>query len=89
MTSHSCDSTTDRTWMDMVPNQTHKPGAMATVWTASRSETKGPNDPDRVPRRARSRRCRETYAVPERGLSDHERAPAGHRRDDVRRQAAS
>jgi dipeptidase len=48
MTSHSCDSTTDRTWMDMVPNQTHKPGAMATLWMDPK-ETKGPNDPDRVP----------------------------------------
>ena len=48
MTSHSCDSTTDRTWMDMVPNQSHKPGAMATLWMDPK-ETKGPNDPDRVP----------------------------------------
>jgi len=48
MTSHSCDSTTDRTWMDMVPGQTHKPGAMATLWMDPK-ESKGPNDPDRVP----------------------------------------
>jgi dipeptidase len=48
MTSHSCDSTTDRTWMDMVPSQTHKPGEMATLWMDPK-ETKGPNDPDRVP----------------------------------------
>ena len=48
MTSHSCDSTTDRTWMDMVPNQTHKPGAMATLWMDPK-ESRGPNDPDRVP----------------------------------------
>ena len=48
MTSHSCDSTTDRTWMDMVPGQTHKPGEMATLWMDPK-ESKGPNDPDRVP----------------------------------------
>ena len=48
MTSHSCDSTTDRTWMDMVPAQAHKPGAMATLWMDPK-ESKGPNDPDRVP----------------------------------------
>ena len=48
MTSHSCDSTTDRTWMDMAPARTHKPGAMATLWMDPK-ESKGPNDPDRVP----------------------------------------
>ena len=32
MTSHSCDSTTDRTWMNMVPRATHKPGETATLW---------------------------------------------------------
>jgi dipeptidase len=48
MTSHSCDSTTDRTWMDMVPGQAHKPGEMATLWMDPK-ESKGPNDPDRVP----------------------------------------
>ena len=48
MTSHSCDSTTDRTWMDIVPSQTHKPGEMTTLWMEPK-ESKGPNDPDRVP----------------------------------------
>jgi len=48
MTSHSCDSTTDRTWMDIVPSQTHKPGEMTTLWMDPK-ESKGPNDPDRVP----------------------------------------
>ena len=48
MTSHSCDSTTDRTWMDMVPAQAHKPGATAKLWMDPK-ESKGPNDPDRVP----------------------------------------
>ena len=31
MTSHSCDSTTDRTWMNIVPSRQHKPGEMAKV----------------------------------------------------------
>jgi dipeptidase len=48
MTSHSCDSTTDRTWMDIVPARTHKPGESATVWMDPK-ESKGPDDPDRVP----------------------------------------
>ena len=47
MTSHSCDSTTDRTWMNIVPNQKHKPGEMAKVY-AEPKETKGPDDPDRI-----------------------------------------
>ena len=48
MTSHSCDSNTDRTWMNMVPAQGHKPGEMATVWLEPK-ETQGPDDPDRIP----------------------------------------
>jgi len=48
MTSHSCDSNTDRTWMDLVPAKTHKPGEMATLWMDPK-ESKGPDDPDRVP----------------------------------------
>ncbi len=48
MTSHSCDSNTDRTWMTMEPNRKHKPGEMAAVWMSPK-ETKGPDDPDRIP----------------------------------------
>ena len=47
ITSHSCDSTSDRTWMNIVPNQRHKPGEMAKVYHLPK-ETKGPDDPDRV-----------------------------------------
>ncbi|HEY3382347.1 MAG TPA: C69 family dipeptidase [Vicinamibacterales bacterium] len=47
MTSHSCDSTTDRTWMNIVPNQKHKPGEMAKVYYEPK-RTKGPDEPDRV-----------------------------------------
>ncbi|MBE3135345.1 MAG: C69 family dipeptidase, partial [Acidobacteria bacterium] len=47
MTSHSCDSTTDRTWMDFPQHATHKPGEMAKVYIEPK-RTKMPNDPDRV-----------------------------------------
>ncbi len=60
MTSHSCDSGSDRTWMTMVPRRSHPKGAMAKVWVDSK-ETKGPEDPGRklageIPQ------VRETYA---------------------------
>ena len=41
MTSHSCDSNTDRTWITMVPRATHKPGDMAKVYLRSQTD-KGP-----------------------------------------------
>ncbi|HOW86753.1 MAG TPA: C69 family dipeptidase [Candidatus Aminicenantes bacterium] len=47
MTSHSCDSGTDRTWMTIVPNMKHKPGETAKVYYEPK-RTKGPNDPDRL-----------------------------------------
>ena len=47
MTSHSCDSNTDRTWMNMVPHRTYASGAMDTIWMEPK-ETKGPDDPDRL-----------------------------------------
>jgi len=47
MTSHSCDSRTDRTWMSVVPHKKHKPGDMALVYMGSK-ETKGPDDPDAI-----------------------------------------
>jgi dipeptidase len=47
MTSHSCDSKTDRTWINMVPRMKHKQGDMAPVYMGSK-ETKGPNDPDAI-----------------------------------------
>ncbi|RPI98993.1 MAG: hypothetical protein EHM31_11000 [Candidatus Aminicenantes bacterium] len=47
MTSHSCDSGTDRTWMTIVPNMKHKPGEMAKVYYEPK-RTKGPKDPDRL-----------------------------------------
>lgn len=47
MTSHSCDSNTDRTWMNMVPHRRHKKGDSVAVWLEPK-ESKGPDDPDRV-----------------------------------------
>jgi dipeptidase len=47
MTSHSCDSTTDRTWMTIVPHRTHPAGAKAKVYFDPK-RSKGPDDPDRI-----------------------------------------
>lgn len=47
MTSHSCDSRTDRTWMTIVPHKKHKPGELVSIYMASK-ETKGPDDPDAI-----------------------------------------
>ena len=47
MTSHSCDSGSDRTWMNIVPNRKHKPGETAKVYLEPKL-TKGPDDPDRL-----------------------------------------
>jgi dipeptidase len=45
MTSHSCDSNTDRTWITLVPRKKHKAGSMAPVFLGPK-ETTGPNDPE-------------------------------------------
>ena len=45
MTSHSCDSGTDRTWINRVPRKTHPKGAMAPIFKRSK-RTKGPDDPN-------------------------------------------
>jgi dipeptidase len=47
MTSHSCDSGTDRTWITVVPHRTHPPGAMAKVYFEPK-RSKGPDDTDRM-----------------------------------------
>jgi dipeptidase len=47
LTSHSCDSSTDRTWMTIVPHAKHKPGATAKVYFEAK-RTKGPDDKDRL-----------------------------------------
>ena len=48
MTSHSCDSGTDRTWISIEPRKNHPPGSSATLWLQPK-RTSGPNDPDRIP----------------------------------------
>jgi dipeptidase len=47
LTSHSCDSGSDRTWITVVPHARHKPGETAKIYFESK-QTKGPNDPDRI-----------------------------------------
>ncbi|MFG1691184.1 dipeptidase [Gemmatimonadota bacterium] len=49
MTSHTCDSGTDRTWISIEPRLSHAPGSMATLWLEPKRTT-GPHDPDRIPR---------------------------------------
>jgi dipeptidase len=48
MTSHSCDSTTDRTWINIVPHLKHKPGDMCVVYHNPK-EIRGPDDKNRLP----------------------------------------
>lgn len=45
MTSHSCDSNTDRTWINIVPHKKHAPGAVCKIYFQTK-RTKMPNDPD-------------------------------------------
>jgi dipeptidase len=47
MTSHSCDSGTDRTWMTIVPNRKHGPGETAKLYLEPK-RTKRPDDPERM-----------------------------------------
>jgi len=45
MTSHSCDSNTDRTWINLVPHKKHPAGSMCKLYFQTK-RTKGPDDPD-------------------------------------------
>lgn len=45
MTSHSCDSRTDRTWINIVPHKKYDPGSECPVYLEPK-KTKGPSDPD-------------------------------------------
>lgn len=47
MTSHSCDSNSDRTWINVVPHRSWPAGSTCPVYLEPK-ETKGPDDPDRV-----------------------------------------
>jgi len=48
MTSHSCDSNTDRTWINIVPHQKHQPGEKAEIYFEPK-RLESFDDPDRVP----------------------------------------
>jgi dipeptidase len=48
MTSHSCDSMSDRTWINVVPHLKHKPGEMCVVYHNPK-ETRRPDDKNRLP----------------------------------------
>jgi dipeptidase len=47
MTSHSCDSGSDRTWISIVPNRKHRPGETAKLYLEPKL-AKGPDDPERL-----------------------------------------
>lgn len=47
MTSHTCDSGTDRTWINLVPAKKHKKGSETPVFLESK-RTRGPDDPDLI-----------------------------------------
>ncbi len=47
MTSHSCDSGSDRTWINIPPAQKYKKGDECAIYLEPK-RAKGPNDPDRI-----------------------------------------
>ena len=47
MTSHSCDSGTDRTWINLEPRRSHTEGSMAPIYLQPK-RTMMPDDPDRM-----------------------------------------
>ena len=47
MTSHSCDSNSDRTWINVVPHKKYKAGETCKIYFEAKN-TKGPDDPDRL-----------------------------------------
>ncbi len=49
MTSHSCDSGTDRTWINVVPHKTYKAGEMTKLYFDPK-RTKEPDELDRLDR---------------------------------------
>jgi len=49
ITSHTCDSGSDRTWINVVPRQKHKPGSMCAVYLEPK-RSRGPRDNDRIMR---------------------------------------
>ena len=47
MTSHSCDSNSDRTWINLVPHRKYPSGSVCPVYLEPKN-TRMPNDPDAV-----------------------------------------
>ncbi len=47
MTSHSCDSGSDRTWISLDPHRTYGSAAEDTIWFEPKLTT-GPDDPERI-----------------------------------------
>ncbi len=47
MTSHSCDSRSDRTWINVVPHKKYQAGEMCKIYFQPK-RTKGPDDTDRM-----------------------------------------
>lgn len=47
ITSHSCDSGTDRTWINVVPHRTYPAGAVCEIYLQPKRTT-GPDDDDRI-----------------------------------------
>ena len=60
MTSHTCDSGTDRTWINLVPGAKHKAGSETPVYLEPK-RTSGPDDPDAI-EAGYIKQVRETYA---------------------------
>lgn len=60
MTSHTCDSGTDRTWINLVPGAKHKAGSETPVYLEPK-RTGSPNDPDAI-EAGYIKQVRETYA---------------------------
>ena len=60
MTSHSCDSSSDRTWINIVPHKKHNPEDKCVLHFEPK-HIKGPDHPDKLPR-GRIPQVPETYA---------------------------
>lgn len=60
MTSHSCDSGTDRTWINVVPHRKYKAGEETPVYLEPK-RTSAPDDPEAI-EAGFIRQVRETYA---------------------------
>ena len=85
MTSHSCDSRADRTWMNIVPAKKHKAGEMAKIYKNSKN-TKFYNDPGAVVA-GEIPQVKETYAYLNATYPIMNEYQLANRRNNFRRQA--